>query len=133
MTCLRELFWLSVKFDFVLSAVHLKGELNYLADMVSRLDVPTQSRKFLKMINPVSGRVKCYNNMSISIISGFAGDISDSEALTREVKAYTAHTYAECTKAVYKSQMLAYIRFCMYYGHEPVPAEQSTILSYTAL
>ena len=48
------------------------------------------------------------------------------------MRAYTAHTYAESTKAVYKSQMLAYLRFCIFYGHEPVPATQSTILSYTA-
>ena len=33
---------------------------------------------------------------------------------------------------MYKSHMLAYLRFCIYYGHEPVPVDQSTLLTYTA-
>ena len=46
MSCLRELFWLAIKHDFVLTAIHLKGELNYMADMISRMHVPTQSEIF---------------------------------------------------------------------------------------
>ena len=49
-----------------------------------------------------------------------------------EVRAFTSHTYAESTKASYKSQLLAYLRYCLFYGYEPVPADQTTLLTYTA-
>ena len=63
MWCLRQLHWLAVKHDFELSACHIKGELNYLADTVSRLHVPGQFQRFLKMIKPLSF-VNCFYNMS---------------------------------------------------------------------
>jgi hypothetical protein len=34
---IQKLFWLSVKFGFKLSAVHLPGRLNILSDRISRL------------------------------------------------------------------------------------------------
>jgi hypothetical protein len=37
MPIIREIFWLSVKHDFLISSVHLPGELNVLADRISRL------------------------------------------------------------------------------------------------
>ena len=64
MRCLRELFWLSIKYGFLISAVHIKGDLNTLADMVSRLHVPSQSERFLKLVSPILGAVNCYNNMT---------------------------------------------------------------------
>ena len=57
---------------------------------------------------------------------------SDSDTLKNEVRAFSSRRFAETTRAVYKSQLLAYLRFCIFFGHEPVPAEQSTVLSYTA-
>jgi hypothetical protein len=38
MPLVREVFWLSVKFDFVLTCVFLPGVDNVLADKISRLD-----------------------------------------------------------------------------------------------
>ena len=38
MPIIHEIFWLSVKFHFVVSSVFLPGELNVLADRISRLN-----------------------------------------------------------------------------------------------
>jgi hypothetical protein len=39
LSIIKQLFWLSVEFDFRLSAQHLPGRLNVLSDCLSRLDV----------------------------------------------------------------------------------------------
>lgn len=36
-SCLRKLFWLSVRFNFTLRAIHVPGQVNILPDTVSRL------------------------------------------------------------------------------------------------
>ena len=64
MACLREIFWLSVKHDFILSAVHVKGDDNFLADTVSRLHAPGQAEAFHKLVRPESGFINCFYNMS---------------------------------------------------------------------
>ena len=38
MPYIREIFWLVVRFDLTISAVHIKGDLNILTDRISRLD-----------------------------------------------------------------------------------------------
>lgn len=38
MSLIRELFWLSVLYDFKISASHIPGDLNFLADRLSRLN-----------------------------------------------------------------------------------------------
>jgi hypothetical protein len=38
MPYIREIFWLVVRFDLTISAVHIKGDRNILADRISRLD-----------------------------------------------------------------------------------------------
>lgn len=42
MNKLRELFWLSVKYNFKIHAVHLPGVLNCIPDSISRLHEPGQ-------------------------------------------------------------------------------------------
>ena len=63
MRCIRELFWLSVVHNFRLTAAHVKGENNVLADLISRLHMPSYARKFVNMFG---GRVNCYYKMSFS-------------------------------------------------------------------
>ena len=50
----------------------------------------------------------------------------------REAQAYTGKTYAESTKASYKTHLFTYLRFCFKFELEPVPASKTTILAYTA-
>ena len=64
MGILRTLFWLSVKYDFRLSAEHIKGEHNVITDMISRLHMPAMCEKFVKWMNPVNLCIDCTCNMS---------------------------------------------------------------------
>ena len=42
---IQKLFWLSVKYGFKLSAVHLPGRLNILSDRISRLHEVTSANE----------------------------------------------------------------------------------------
>ncbi|XP_035676227.1 integrase/recombinase xerD homolog [Branchiostoma floridae] len=60
-----------------------------------------------------------------------ADHILDSEAsLDADIRYYRAGTYAESTKATYRSQRRAYLRFCLYHQYTPVPANPKTISRY---
>ena len=45
MVWLREIFWLSVRYNFTLSAVYIASEDNVLCDSLSRLDLPESVRR----------------------------------------------------------------------------------------
>ena len=62
MTCLRSLFWLSVKHGFRLTASHVPGVHNEIADLISRLHTPYFANKFLSYMG--NNRVNCFYNMS---------------------------------------------------------------------
>lgn len=64
MKYLRELFWLSEVNGFRLTAKHIKGEHNFLADLISRLHDPVCASKFLYICSPVNSYLNCYKNMS---------------------------------------------------------------------
>ena len=53
MRCLRELFWLSVLNNFRLTAVHIKGEINVVADLISRLHEEQFKIEFVKRYLPL--------------------------------------------------------------------------------
>ena len=38
MACIQEIFWFSVKYDFIISACHVPGKYNFTSDAFSRLD-----------------------------------------------------------------------------------------------
>ena len=48
------------------------------------------------------------------------------------MKKYKASCYAESTKATYRSCLKAYLRFCLYFGLQPVPASKISVLAYLA-
>ena len=64
MQCLREIFWISTYFDFRLSAVHIRGADNFLADILSRLHSQEKRQKLCEMFNSSTGVINCFNNMS---------------------------------------------------------------------
>ena len=66
MKIVRQLFWFSVKFDFRLTASHIKGEHNEITDMISRLHMPAMAQKFIKWMNPVHLCINCSFNMSLN-------------------------------------------------------------------
>ena len=49
-----------------------------------------------------------------------------------EVRAFSRHTYAKSTTATYRSHLMAYLRYCVRFNFNPVPATQECILGYIA-
>ena len=49
-----------------------------------------------------------------------------------EVLRFRKQAYATSTKATYKSQLRAYLTFCVYYGYQPLPASTITLSRYAA-
>ena len=47
-----------------------------------------------------------------------------------EAGTFTRHTYAESTKASYRTHLRTYLRFCLKFDLTPVPANQTTLISY---
>ena len=81
MLCLRQLFWISVLYDFRITAVHIKGEDNYLSDMISRIHMPKMAESFLNCMSPVNRHVNCFNHMSFSTFETTLLCLQGSEGL----------------------------------------------------
>lgn len=47
-----------------------------------------------------------------------------------ESRQFIGHTFAKSTQASYRTHLKSYLRFCIYFQLQPVPAAQSTIVSY---
>jgi hypothetical protein len=61
----HELFWLSVKFNFKLSARHISGQCNVLADRLSRLDSVSEAHDArLILTNFTQDIVSCKSHMT---------------------------------------------------------------------
>ena len=52
--------------------------------------------------------------------------------ILQEARSFTACTFAESTKSSYRTHLRAYLRFCLYFNLDPVPATQMTLILYTA-
>jgi hypothetical protein len=49
-----------------------------------------------------------------------------------DASGFKQSAYAESTKAAYRTHRNTYLRFCLYFGLTPVPAEQITLKTYVA-
>ena len=52
------------------------------------------------------------------------------ESLDNEIAAYRSLVFASSTKQVYSSQLKSYLRFCVYFNYELVPASTVQICRY---
>lgn len=52
--------------------------------------------------------------------------------MDNELLRYQQAAYAESSKATYRSQIRAYLRFCIYYNLSPLPASMLTLCRYVA-
>ena len=52
--------------------------------------------------------------------------------LSQEARQYRASAFATSTKAAYRTHLQTYLRFCLYYGLESVPADKHTLTCYVA-
>jgi hypothetical protein len=50
----------------------------------------------------------------------------------QEAKRFKSNAFATSTKAAYRTHLQTYLRFCLYYGLETVPATQQTLTCYVA-
>jgi hypothetical protein len=61
----KELFWLSVKYNFLLSASFIPGKLNILSDRISRLEDISCAREAYQMLKSSEGElIACNGHMS---------------------------------------------------------------------
>ena len=58
--------------------------------------------------------------------------VSEFDELMAEARYFKKSVFADTTKTTYRSQMKAYLRFCVYFGRVPVPANQATLIGYVA-
>ena len=52
--------------------------------------------------------------------------------LVNEAAAFKRYAFAESTKVAYKCHRDSFVRFCLYFGRAPVPADQLTLKTYIA-
>jgi hypothetical protein len=52
--------------------------------------------------------------------------------LLAEAAAYKRTAFAETTKSAYMTHLNTFLRFCIYFGRAPVPADRFTLMSYVA-
>ena len=62
----------------------------------------------------------------------FTGAVVDITNLLSEVRFYTSKSLAESTKASYRTHLRSYLRFCLHYGFDPIPATQTSLSCYVA-
>lgn len=61
------------------------------------------------------------------------GPAAEQESLLdKELCDYRSQAFARSTKATYKSQLRAFLRFCLYFGYSAVPCTSATVLRYIA-
>ena len=54
------------------------------------------------------------------------------ETLKSEARAFKSNAFAVATKRSYHTHLMTYLRFCFFYGLEPVPASRDTLNCYVA-
>ena len=61
MEALRDLFWLSIKYNFELVAVHIRGIDNVTSDVVSRLHQPNYLAKLYGILHGLAEPSSLYH------------------------------------------------------------------------
>ena len=155
---LRILFWLSAQHNFRITAVHVPGCTNTLADDISRLDealphflsfltflhggiLPSFSHIIATaLMSPLSYyfllrkhslvSMRCHNpTQPFPLISGSRGLLS---SLHSDVIQFRQAAYAPNTKASYRTHHTTYLQFCQAIGEPPVPAGTNLLCLYAA-
>ena len=136
---LRNLFWLSVKYNFRLRAMHIPGVINQLADSISRLHEPGQIftlalavTKLVSYVTVVHKLEKPYVLCFFSAHSAPSVQVGLKAELAVKVALYRSATFSDNTKRTYKSQLKSYLDFCAKVDESPVPVSEETLCAYAA-
>ena len=136
MQVLRDLFWLSVVHNFDLTAQYIPGKPNDLADAVSRLHEPGQLFAAGQLLWVLSGPIAPPLPYELSSLPCFVFTdprVAAAEAeLDHEVVTYRAATFADSTKATYRTHLKSHLEFCLSVGYHPVPIQPMVLCRYIA-
>jgi len=136
---LKELFDLSLKFNFTISASVIRSAENCVADSISRLHENGQLQRFLDTSNQMYGYnpyvIDLNRHMSVkSVFPVFADSKMDTLAaqLDTEVEQLRSLTFSESTKKCYATHLRTYNRFCNLIGCSPTPLSQVNLCRFIA-
>ena len=139
---LRELFWLSANFNFLITAMHIPGISNPVADVILRLHESKFLLKFYKFLLPhynsnIATLLNCPLHLHRSVVNcSFLFLGAEASCLVRQLAyeafKYRSHTFADSTKGTYRTHLDCYMRFCLYMGFPPIPASSFNICLYAA-
>ena len=140
---LRELFWLSAIYNFRITAKHIPGQKNVVADAISRLHESYYLDRFCCLLLPWYNFNACaifemplLLHMLITVLFfcflGSSG-LYLKEDLAKEVSNYRLHTFSANTKKSYQTHIDSYLRFCTFLNIFPsILASSYNICLYAA-
>ena len=137
-TCLhllQLLASLAVDYGFTISAEHIPGHNNVLADTISRLHEPGSLawQAMLHAPSPPSSPILPSPHVVKVLVVIVSGPCDNAvQWLDAEVASWRAHVFSEATKSTYSSHLRAFLRFCAEFSLTPCPAPTSTLLRYAA-
>ncbi|KAK7484746.1 hypothetical protein BaRGS_00024031 [Batillaria attramentaria] len=136
---LRKMFWLSVKFNFSVRAIHVPGQVNIIPDTISRLHEPNKVERLQALLSQWS---RCRGNRSMNFFYPYvtgcfnffnAGVAQALEAeLNSEVAMFRGCMFAMNTAKTYRTHLAIFLDFCNKLCIPPVPVSESTVARYAA-
>ena len=124
----RESFLLSALCNFCITAVHITGHMNYIADAILCLHEASYLLKVFYFLQSHYGLL-LFNWLLLLHMSVYSWnflflgtlDAILAKDLQNEVLYYQSHTFSENTKHTYKSHIDSSARFCLFYEHTSYP------------
>ena len=105
---------------------------NTIADALLRLQDPSHSTRFLSCVDnleePNNHQPHMPNNAFASLPPQVQCMLRNS--LDAELRQYRRQAFASSTVATYKSRLCGYLRFCLFFGYQPVPCKPFHLLRY---
>ena len=137
---LRKIFWFSAVFNFCITAKYTEGAKNVIADAISRLHSFPYLFRALGFLADTMSFGLCYKPVCsiicLSIVHCFfpLGSLASAleQEITSEVFEFRSHTLADTTKRSYRTYQDSFLRFCLFMGFTPLPADTRTICLYAA-
>ena len=137
MTCLfllQLLGSLAIDFNFTISAVHIPGKINELADTISRLHEPGRFDNMYAMLQWYHAPL--YPVPASHVIPHLALPVSDltfeCRQLDREAASWWSQAFAPSIKATYTLHLCCFLKSCAQYRLCPCPADDNTIVRYAS-
>ena len=137
---LLKLFWISALYNFHNTARYVEGCKNVIADVFSRMHIGSYLFEAFNVLcsafpcEVVHMQLLAICLMPVLYFSLLVATLASmpSQELKAETFYYHASTFAESTKATYKSHRDSYLRFFIFMGYNPIPASTFVISQYAS-